>query len=63
MTAPLPVEVGEVYEPFAGSGTTVIACERMKRRCLAMELDPKYVDVVVARWEKFTGKKAERVRP
>ena len=50
-----------VYEPFAGSGTTVIACERTGRACLAMELDPGYCDVVVRRWEEFTGKKAERV--
>jgi DNA modification methylase len=50
----------EVYEPFGGSGTTLIACERQRRRCFAMELDPKYCDVIVARWEAFTGKKAER---
>lgn len=51
-----------VYEPFAGSGTTVIACERTGRTCMAMELDPGYCDVVVRRWEEFTGKKAERVQ-
>ena len=51
-----------VYEPFAGSGTTVIACERTGRACIAMELDPGYCDVVVRRWEEFTGKKAERVQ-
>jgi DNA modification methylase len=51
-----------VYEPFAGSGTTVIACERTGRACLAMELDPGYCDVVVRRWEEFTGRKAERVQ-
>ena len=50
-----------VYEPFAGSGTTVIACERTGRACIAMELDPGYCDVIVRRWEEFTGKKAERV--
>lgn len=49
------------YEPFAGSGTAIIAAEQTGRRCLAVELDPKYVDVIVARWEKFTGRKAERV--
>jgi DNA modification methylase len=47
-----------VYEPFSGSGTTIIAAEMHGRRCFAMELEPKYVDVAVARWEKFTGKKA-----
>ena len=52
----------EVYEPFAGSGTTIIACERQRRRCFAMEIDPRYVDVCVARFEKYTGKTAERVR-
>jgi DNA modification methylase len=51
-----------VYEPFAGSGTTVIACERTGRTCMAMELDPGYCDVVVRRWEEFTGCKAERVQ-
>ena len=51
----------EVYEPFCGSGTTLIACERQRRRCFAMELEPKFCDVVVARWEAFTGRKAERV--
>ncbi len=50
-----------IYEPFAGSGTTVIASERTGRACMAMEIDPGYCDVVVRRWEDFTGKKAERV--
>ena len=47
-----------VYEPFSGSGTTMIACERLGRRCYAMEIEPHYVDVAVARWEQFTGLKA-----
>jgi DNA modification methylase len=51
-----------VYEPFAGSGTTVIACERTGRACIAMELDPGYCDVIVRRWEEFTGRKAEHVQ-
>lgn len=46
-----------VYEPFSGSGTTIIACEQTGRKCLAMELNPAYVDVAVKRWEDFTGKK------
>jgi DNA modification methylase len=50
-----------VYEPFCGSGSGVIACERVGRRCYALELDPRYCDVIVQRWEAFTGKKAERV--
>ncbi len=45
---------------FCGSGTTIIACEMLGRKCCALELDPGYVDMTVARWEKFTGKKAKR---
>jgi DNA modification methylase len=48
-----------VFEPFGGSGSTLIACEKTGRKCNAMELDPKYCDVIVKRWEDFTGKKAE----
>ena len=44
-----------VFEPFSGSGTTLIACERMGRRCAAIELEPRYVQVAVDRWQKFTG--------
>ena len=47
-----------VYDPFSGSGTIAIACEKTDRRALMMELDPKYCDVIVKRWEQFTGKKA-----
>ena len=47
-----------VYEPFSGSGTTIAAAERSGRRCLAMELDPAYVDVAVKRWEAAAGKEA-----
>lgn len=50
-----------VYDPFGGSGTTLIACEKTNRKCFMMELEPKYCDVIVARWEKFTGKKAELI--
>lgn len=49
-----------VFDPFLGSGTTVMACERSGRRCFGIELDPAYVDVVIARWERETGRKAER---
>ncbi len=56
-------DFAEVYEPFSGGGTTLVACERLRRRCIAMEIDPKYVDVAVARWERFTGAKAERAAP
>lgn len=47
-----------VYEPFSGSGTTIIAAEMTGRRCLAVELNPAYVDVAVRRWQAFTGKSA-----
>ena len=46
------------YEPFSGSGTTIIAAEQTGRRCYAMELSPQYVDVAVRRWQQFTGKRA-----
>lgn len=50
-----------VLDCFGGSGTTLIACEKLNRQCRMIELDPKYVDVIVKRWEEFTGKKAELV--
>lgn len=52
---------GDVFEPFAGSGTCLIACEQLNRRCFAIEISPHYCDVVLARWETFTGKKAIRI--
>ena len=47
-----------VYEPFLGSGTTLIAAETTGRACLGIELDPVYVDVAVRRWQAFTGEAA-----
>lgn len=47
-----------VYDPFGGSGTLMIACEKTKRRALLMELDPKYCDVIIKRYEQYTGNKA-----
>lgn len=47
-----------VLDSFGGSGTTMIACEQLNRRCYMMELDPRYCDVIIDRWEKFTGRKA-----
>lgn len=49
-----------VLDPFGGSGTTLIACEQLGRKCLMMELDPRYCDVIIRRWENLTGKKAEK---
>ena len=60
MERPIRNHKGDVYDPFVGSGTTIIAAEREKRRCYAMEIAPAYVDVAVARWEAFTGRKATR---
>lgn len=48
-----------VIDLFGGSGSTLIACDQMKRRAMLMELDPKYVDAIVKRWEELTGNKAE----
>ena len=53
----------EVYDPFGGSGTTLIAAEQLGRRCYMMELDPHYCDVIISRWETFTGKTAQLITP
>lgn len=50
-----------VLDLFGGSGSTLIACEKTSRKCRMIELDPKYCDVIVKRWEDFTGKKAELI--
>lgn len=50
-----------VLDLFAGSGTSIIACEQNGRIAYSMELDPKYVDVIISRWEKLTGQQAERI--
>lgn len=47
-----------ILDPFGGSGTTLIACEQTGRCCRMMELDPKYCDVIIRRWEALTGEKA-----
>ena len=52
-----------VCDPFLGSGSTLIACEHLKRRCLGIELDEGYVKTAVARWEKLTGLKAVLMDP
>jgi DNA modification methylase len=54
-------EGDNVIEPFGGSGTTLIACEQTNRNCFCMELEPKYVDVIINRWETLTGKKAVKL--
>lgn len=69
-SAPFPLEIPTryidlytdehdiVFEPYCGSGTTLIACERINRICRGMELDPKYADVILKRWEAETGQTA-----
>ena len=51
-----------VLDAFGGSGTTLIACEQLNRKCFMMELDPHYCDVIIARWEKLTEQKARRLK-
>lgn len=50
-----------IMDPFAGSGTTLIAAEQLGRRAVVLELDPRYAQVIVERWQAFTGRKAERI--
>lgn len=66
----LPIEIiknfcneeGVVIDSFGGTGTTLIACEQLNRTCYMMELDPKYIDVIIQRWENFTGQKAKLLK-
>lgn len=50
-----------ILDSFGGSGTTLIACEQLDRKCYMMELDPHYVDVIIERWENLTGEKAQKI--
>ena len=57
----LTTDVGDnIYEPFSGSGTTIMAAEQLGRNCYAMELSPGYCDLTIKRWEQFTGETAVR---
>lgn len=60
MARPMRHHQGDAYDPFLGSGTTVIAGEQLDRTVYGVELDPANVDVIVERWQAFTGKKAQR---
>ena len=51
-----------VLDLFGGSGSTLLACEQTGRKCFMMELDPHYIDVIIKRWENFTGQKAELIK-
>jgi DNA modification methylase len=50
-----------VYDGFGGSGSTLIACEQTNKTCFMMEIDPRYIDVIIERWEKYTGQKAVKL--
>lgn len=50
-----------VLDGFGGSGSTLIACEQLDRTCYTMEIDPKYAQVIIDRWEALTGEKAVRL--
>ena len=50
-----------ILDVFGGSGSTLIACEQLNRKCYMMELDPHYIDVIIQRWENFTGEKAVKL--
>ena len=50
-----------IFDLFLGSGSTLIACEKTNRVCYGMELDTKYCDVIIERWEQFTGQKANKI--
>jgi len=46
-----------IIDPFGGSGSTLIACQKLNRKCFMMEIDPHYCDIIIKRWENYTGKK------
>ncbi len=54
-------EAKKIVDLYLGSGSTLIACEKTNRKCYGMEIDPVYCDVIVERWEKYTGRKAELI--
>lgn len=54
-------EGDNILDVFGGSGSTLIACEQLDRNCYMMEMSPKYCDVIIDRWEKYTGKTAKQI--
>jgi DNA modification methylase len=60
MARPIRNHEGDVYDPFLGSGTTLIAAQKLGRRCFGLELDPGWCDVIVERWKNLTGAEAQR---
>lgn len=61
MLRPIQNHEGSVYDPFVGSGTTILAAEKVGRSCFAMEIEPRYCDAAVRRWEELTGENAVRL--
>jgi DNA modification methylase len=61
MRRPIANHRGDVYEPFCGSGTTLVAAELEGRRCFALEIEPRYAEVTIERWQNVTGLTAERL--
>ena len=55
------IEGENVADLFLGSGSTLVACEKINRKCYGMELDARYCDVILKRWENFTGRNANKV--
>lgn len=62
MAKPIRNHNGDVYEPFSGSGTTIIACERLGRKCRAMEISPAYTAVAIQRFVDATGKEPKLLK-
>lgn len=54
-------DINVVLDAFGGSGSTLIACEQLNKKCYMMELDPHYIDIIIQRWENFTGNKAIKI--
>jgi DNA modification methylase len=61
MARPTRNHKGDVYDPFVGSGTTLIAAQKLGRRCFAIDIEPAYCDVTVERWRKLTGEEPQRI--
>ena len=55
------LRTANIYDPFAGSGSTLIATEQLGKTCYCMELDPDFCDIIIQRWENFTQKKAKKI--
>jgi site-specific DNA-methyltransferase (adenine-specific) len=52
---------GVIYDPFAGSGTSLLAAEQLGRVCVAVEKEPLHCELIISRWEQFTGARAQRI--